>query len=70
MRNTDRQRTTNIEVRWLMRTENNNGKMEAWRIANYEENRIMKKTYKDHGYESLLPSGEPAQDINRKREIK
>jgi hypothetical protein len=44
--------------------------MAAWRIANYEENRIMKKTYKDYGFESLLPSGEPALGINRKREIK
>ena len=25
------------------------------------ENRIMKKTFKDHGYESLLLFGEPAQ---------
>ena len=32
------------------------------------ENRIMKKTFKDYGYESLLPFGEPAQDINRKKE--
>ena len=30
------------------------------------ENRIMKKTFKDHGYESLLPAGEASQDINRK----
>jgi len=28
----------------------------------------MKKTFKDYGYESLLPFGEPAQDINRKKE--
>jgi hypothetical protein len=42
--------------------------MAAWRIANYEENRIMKKTFKDYGYESLLPFGEPAQDKNRKTE--
>ena len=32
------------------------------------ENRIMKKTFEDYGYESLLPFGEPAQDINRKKE--
>jgi len=32
------------------------------------ENRIMKKTFKDHGYESLLLFGESAQDINRKKE--
>jgi len=32
------------------------------------ENRIMKKTFKDYGYESLLPFGEPAQDKNRKTE--
>ena len=31
-----------------------------------KENRIMKKIFKDHGYESLLPSGEASQDINRK----
>ena len=30
------------------------------------ESRIMKKIFKDHGYESLLPSGEASQDINRK----
>ena len=30
------------------------------------EGRIMKKIFKDHGYESLLPSGEASQDINRK----
>ena len=28
----------------------------------------MKKTFKDYGYESLLPFGEPAQDKNRKTE--
>jgi len=28
----------------------------------------MKKTFKDHGYESLLLFGESAQDINRKKE--
>ena len=33
------------------------------------ENRIMKKTFKDHGYESLLLFGEPAQDINRKKKM-
>ena len=26
----------------------------------------MKKIFKDHGYESLLPSGEASQDINHK----
>ena len=26
----------------------------------------MKKIFKDHGYESLLPAGEASQDINRK----
>ena len=26
----------------------------------------MKKIFKDHGYESLIPSGEAPQDINRK----
>ena len=31
-----------------------------------KENRIMKKIFKDHGYESLLPAGEASQDINRK----
>ena len=31
-----------------------------------KESRIMKKIFKDHGYESLLPSGEASQDINRK----
>ena len=30
------------------------------------ESRIMKKIFKDHGYESLLPAGEASQDINRK----
>ena len=30
------------------------------------ESRIMKKIFKDHGYESLIPSGEAPQDINRK----
>ena len=29
----------------------------------------MKKTFKDYGYESLLPFGEPAQDINRKKKM-
>ena len=31
-----------------------------------KESRIMKKIFKDHGYESLLPAGEASQDINRK----
>ena len=30
----------------------------------------MKKIFKDHGYESLLHSGEASQDIDRKEEIK
>jgi len=30
------------------------------------ESRIMKKIFKNHGYESLLPAGEASQDINRK----
>ena len=30
------------------------------------ESRIMKKIFKDHGYESLLPAGEASHDINRK----
>ena len=35
-------------------------------INRTKESRIMKKIFKDHGYESLLPSGEASQDINRK----
>ena len=31
-----------------------------------KESRIMKKIFKDNGYESLLPSREASQDINRK----
>ena len=31
-----------------------------------KESRIMKKIFKDHGYESLLPAGEASHDINRK----
>ena len=31
-----------------------------------KESRIMKKIFKDNGYESLLPLGEASQDINRK----
>ena len=30
------------------------------------ESRIMKKIFKNHGYESLLPAGEASHDINRK----
>ena len=33
------------------------------------ESRIMKKIFTDHGYESLLPSGEAPQDADRKNEI-
>ena len=36
-----------------------------------KESRIMKKMkkiFKDHGYESLIPSGEASQDIGRKNE--
>ena len=29
----------------------------------------MKKIFKDHGYESLLPSGEASQDIGRKMKV-
>ena len=39
------------------------------RSESYEENRIMKKLFKTHGYNSLRPSGESAQDANRKNEI-
>ena len=35
-----------------------------------KEGRIMKKIFKDHGYESLLPSGEASHDIDRKEENK
>ena len=35
-------------------------------INRTKESRIMKKIFKDHGYESLLPAGEASQDINRK----
>ena len=38
------------------------GMANIWKM----ESRIMKKIFKDHGYESLLPSGEASQDINRK----
>ena len=37
-------------------------------INRTKESRIMKKIFKDHGYESLLPSGEASQDIGRKNE--
>ena len=37
-----------------------------WHIFRKMESRIMKKIFKDHGYESLLPAGEASQDINRK----
>ena len=39
------------------------------RSKSYKENRIMKKLFKTHGYNSLRPSGESAQDANRKNEI-
>ena len=37
-------------------------------IAYFQENGEphMKKIFKDHGYESLLPAGEASHDINRK----
>ena len=38
------------------------GMANIWKM----ESRIMKKIFKDHGYESLSPSGEAPQDINRK----
>ena len=31
-----------------------------------KESRIMKKIFKNHGYENLLPAGEASHDINRK----
>ena len=37
-------------------------------INRTKESRIMKKIFKDHGYESLLPSWEASQDIGRKNE--
>ena len=33
------------------------------------ESRIMKKIFKDHGHESLLPSGEASHDAGRIIEI-
>ena len=33
------------------------------------ESRIMRKIFADHGYESLLPSGEAPLDADRKNEI-
>ncbi|SDL99941.1 hypothetical protein SAMN04487833_14713 [Sarcina sp. DSM 11001] len=41
------------------------GMANIWKM----ESRIMKKIFKDHGYESLLPSGEASQDIGRKMKV-
>ena len=40
------------------------GMANIWKM----KSRIMKKIFKDHGYESLIPSGEAPQDIGRKNE--